>query len=153
MMDDDDIVALLALAERLERMDTLSHEHLERLGKRRRAIVLEMLATGKTYGETSGMPDFLALPEAEMRSELRAIDNDLSEQVSIVDRSFVAYLERGEIPAPYYAWRIAIILRRAKRSDLEERFLAAWCKHFGDRGNGTRYRQLTDRYKKIRSSK
>ncbi|WP_147232827.1 hypothetical protein [Phaeobacter gallaeciensis] len=35
----------------------------------------------------------------------------------------------GTWPAPYYARRVGIILRKLKRQDLSERFSLAYCKH------------------------
>jgi hypothetical protein len=83
---------------------------------------------------------------------MRAIDNDLGQQVAIVSQSFATYLGNGKVPAPYDAWPIAVILRRSKQPETEKRFLAAWCLHF-PRPVGGRYTQLIERYQKsVRSA-
>lgn len=142
---------VIALVERFETTNALSQEDLRSLKDRRSELFLKFISTGQTYNEVSGGPGFLSLPEPEMRAYLKSIDNDLAKQASIVDESFTAYLDRGEIPAPYYAWRIAIILRRAGCERLELRFLAAWCKHFDSKGGG-RYAKLAARYSKLAST-
>lgn len=53
-------------------------------------------------------------------------------------------IKTGEVPAPYYAWRIAIILSKEKQKDKEAEFLQAWCRHFKFCA-GTRYQQITAR--------
>ena len=90
----------------------------------------------------------MSLDEEAFRDHMKSIDNNLGEQAAIVAEAFSKYLATGEIPAPYYPWRIAVITRRAKRPELEKRFLAAWCRHFPS-GNGARYAQLVDRYRRL----
>lgn len=90
----------------------------------------------------------LQLPDGERAAFMKAADNDLGQQVSIVQKSFDYWLKTGEIPAPYYAFRIAVILRKAKRKDLEKQFLEAWVRHFPD-GNGKRYADLVERARKM----
>ncbi|GEC56672.1 hypothetical protein ABIF38_008848 [Bradyrhizobium japonicum] len=113
-----------------------------------RAVIERMLASGESCNQASSGPAFLSLSEGEFGHHLKAIDNNLGEQTAIVADAFSKYLKMGEVPAPYYPWRIAIILRREKRFDLEKLFLAAWCGHFSD-GNGVRCAQLADRLRKL----
>nr|WP_211391537.1 hypothetical protein [Bradyrhizobium diazoefficiens] len=105
-----------------------------------------MLATGEIWNKASSGSGFLSLDEGDFRKHLKAIDNDLEEQTAIVAESFARCLKVGEVPAPYYPWRIAIILRREKKLGLEKRFLTAWCQHFCG-GSGARYVQLADRFR------
>ena len=63
--------------------------------------------------------------------------------------AFEFYLETGEFPAPHSAWRIAVMLRKMKESELENEFLANWVKHFGERGGSATYDKLIDRYEKL----
>lgn len=90
----------------------------------------------------------LQFSDKEREAFMRAADNDLSQQVTIVQKSFDYWLKTGEIPAPYYAFRIAVILRKAKHKDLEKQFLEAWVRHFPD-GNGKRYADLVERARKM----
>lgn len=76
-----------------------------------------------------------------------ASDHDLGAQVEIMEAACRVYFQSGEIPAPYYAWRIAIILGKARQTDLERAFLAAWCGHFGG-VSGRRYEDLAGRARK-----
>lgn len=63
--------------------------------------------------------------------------------------AFEFYLETGKSPAPHSAWRIAVILRKMKESELENDFLANWVKHFSERGGSATYDKLRDRYEKL----
>ncbi|GGO89939.1 hypothetical protein [Stakelama pacifica] len=103
---------------------------------------------GQTFGQAMGGLSILNQPEDAFRAELKSIDNDLGRQIGIVNDALDQWFTKGEAPPPYYAWRIAVILSKAKRKDEEGRFLAAWCKHFGaTRGN--RYEALADRARKL----
>jgi hypothetical protein len=142
-----DYDALLVLVECMEQTPPLSREIAD-LSANQHAVVELTLATGEAWNQAPSGPAFLSLDEGEFRNHLKAIDNDLGEQTAIVAESFARYLKMGEVPAPYYPWRIAIILRRERRPELEKRFLAAWCQHFPD-GYGARYGQLVDRFRKL----
>ncbi|WP_420965488.1 hypothetical protein [Bradyrhizobium sp. B120] len=132
----------------MEQTPPLSHEEIVGSSANRHAVIERMLASGETWNQASSGPAFLSLGEGEFRHHLKAIDNNLGEQTAIVADGFSKYLKMGEVPAPYYPWRFAIILRREKKLDLEKRFLAAWCEHFSD-GVGARYAQLVDRLRKL----
>jgi len=82
-------------------------------------------------------------------SDLKRIDDDLGELIRIVQEGVSHYFENGEYPAPYYAWRIAIILRKRKMHQEEADFLDAFSRLFSD-GNGTRYEQIAKRSVKAR---
>lgn len=144
--------SLHVLIECLEQTPRLSKPALKALRDKDRArqsgIFIRMMETGETYGQASGENAFLSLPEPDFLAHLRSIDNNLDEQVAIVSRDFSQYLEVGAIPAPHYPWRIAIILRRAKLPEVERRFLAAWCRHFGRVSTGL-YSKLAERRKKL----
>lgn len=143
-----DYDALRVLIECMEQTLPLSHQEVVDLSANQHAVVGRMIATGETWNQASSGPAFLSRDEGEFRDHLRTIDNDLGEQTAIVADGFSRYLKMGEMPAPYYPWRIAIILRREKKLDLEKRFLAAWCHHFSN-GVGTRYAQLVERLRKL----
>ena len=122
----------------------LNHEY------RRRAIE-KMLATGATYGEANVAPGTVSVTrdEGEFREKLRAIDNELADQVRVVAEGIEAFFSHGEWPAPYYAWRVGIILRKAKQVRLEADFLEAWALHFRG-GPGARYQAIASRAVKAR---
>lgn len=136
------LVALLSETPPIPRRD------LERMwrdsGNR---TVSRMLETGETFGQASGAPAFYNLPEDQFRSHLRSIDNDLAAQVDIVEGACRTYFKTGEVPAPYFAWRIAIILSKGSQAVHERAFLTAWCIHFGQT-SGNRYEALADRARK-----
>lgn len=126
----------------------LSRAELESMWKASSGrTISRMLETGETYGQASEAPTFLTLPEDDFREHLRSIDNDLGAQVKIVETACRSYFVTGEIPAPHYPWRIAIILRKARQAEHETAFLAAWCRHFPE-GNGVNYRKLIERARK-----
>ncbi|TMV02549.1 hypothetical protein FGK63_20170 [Ruegeria sediminis] len=90
----------------------------------------------------------LQMSDGECEDFMKKADNNLEQQVSIVQKSFDFWLKTGEVPAPYYAYRIAVILRKAGHKDLEKRFLEAWTRHFPS-GNGKRYSDLVERARKL----
>ena len=111
----------------------------------------QMVSSGKTYGEVTGSPGtaVTSMDYDEFRRHLRSIDNDLATHVGIVAEGVHHYFEHGEIPAPYYAWRIAVILRKANLVTLEADFLEAFNKICAGRPGG-RYSDLVDREGKAR---
>ena len=52
--------------------------------------------------------------------------NDFAFNFDIIQRQLVDLYELGTWPAPGYSERIGILLRRAKRRDLSDRFETAW---------------------------
>lgn len=124
-------------------------KQLEQLRKgHSRKATSKMLETGESYGQASGAPAFLNQPEADFRAHLQSIDNDLLAQVDIVNKACRSYFETGEVPAPYYPWRISVILGKLKLRDKEREFLRGWCRHFSA-GNGRRYVDLVKRAEKL----
>jgi hypothetical protein len=96
----------------------------------------------------NGELSILNQPEAEFRAELALIENDIDRQSEIIIEALNFWFTRGDAPPPYYAWRIAIILSKAKRKDDEATFLKLWCKHFGS-VRGRRYEMLSERARKL----
>jgi hypothetical protein len=143
-----DLDALRVLIECMEQTSPLTQIEIEVLHKKQGVIIRQMLETGETWNQASSGPSFLSLDEQSFRSHLGRIDNNLGQHVAVVSQSFARYLGIGTVPAPYYPWRIAVILRRARTIEVEKRFLAAWCRHFPE-GNGRRYAQLTDRLRRL----
>lgn len=147
--DETALTRLDALSAFLKEAPILAPQQLEKRRKAQsRKTVSRMLETGETYGQASGAPNFLNQPEGDFRAHLQSIDNDLSAQLDIVDTACRSYFETGEVPAPYYPWRIAVILSKRKMKDRERDFLAGWCRHFA-LGIGGRYGELVKRAEKL----
>ena len=147
-----DLDALRVLTECFESTPALTMQQMAEFREQRRQTIGRMLETGQTWNQASEGPSFLSLPEQSFRQHLRETDNDLGEQVAILSQFLVRHLTIGEPIPPYYAWRVAIILRRAKLIDEEKRFLAAWCLHYPDGSGGRRYAALVERHRKLNSN-
>ena len=150
-LSDYDLRALDDVIRRLQTTPLLAPEEAER---RRRAfsssVSSRMLNEGVSSGIASGAPDHLTQGEAHFRAEMARMDNLLGEQIRIFQHGLDQWFEHGEAFAPYYPFRIAVILRKAKRGDLERAFLAAYVEHFAElRTGGSRYAQILDRADKM----
>ncbi len=100
-----------------------------------------------TYGQASNAPEFLNQDYESFRAFIKKVDQNLEWQCETVAAAFDRYQKTGEIPAPHYPMRIAILLRKAKDFNRERQFLVAWCNHFPS-GNGVKYGTLMERAKK-----
>lgn len=96
-----------------------------------REAASKMTAPGVTFGQVSNSVLSPYWSEADPQAAMRSVQNDLGEQVRIVRELLNEWLTRGEIAPPAYAWRITVILRKAKEFDLERLFLSGYCRHFG----------------------
>lgn len=124
-----------------QKRDGLWQEHWQRTKRR-------MLTEGISYNRASGGPEFLnQRDEKTFRAFIRKTDQDLDWQCETVEEAFDRHLKTGEIPAPHYPMRIAILLRKAKETEREKGFLEAWCRHF-PAGPGVTYAKLVKRAKK-----
>ena len=139
---------LAKLCARLETTDPLNEQLAK--AKRRAATdnLLERMLAGQTYGEAVGDLSILNQHEDSFRAELKSIDNDIERQIDIIHEALDGWFGKGLAPPPYYPWRIAVILSKAKRKEEEKRFLSAWCRHFGS-WKGGRYEALASRLKKM----
>ena len=74
------------------------------------------MIAGQTYGEATGHRGMVnpSGDDKKFRQRLRSTDNDFSQQIEIVRDGVTHYHEDGIYPAPFYAWRITIIVRKAK---------------------------------------
>lgn len=140
--------SLEEVVERLEETPQLSMERARTLHSAALAKAYPSMLEGKTYGEAMGAPAILNQSEEAFRAELKAIDNDLPKQLEIVSHSLEQWFQNGEMPAPYYPWRVAVILSKQGRKAEEAAFLQAWCKHFGN-VKGARYEALAKRAGKV----
>lgn len=150
-LSEDDLRALDDLLRRLQTTPLLGPEEAE---QRRRAfysrVSSRMFNDGVSSGVASGAPEHLTQGEARFRAEMARMDNLLGEQIRIFQHGLDQWFEHGETFAPYYPFRIAVILRKAKRGDLEREFLAAYVEHFAElRTGGSRYAQILDRAEKM----
>lgn len=93
---------------------------------------------------------FQASSQETFRAELREIDNDLHAQIRLVLDGIENYEQNGLTPPPYYPWRIAIILRKAKEYRLEAEFLDAFSAKFPG-GKGGKFQDIAERAKKARA--
>jgi hypothetical protein len=135
----DDLIRLFADSRVME------HDERERLYREStRAATTKMLDEGLTYGQASGAPEFLNQDEESFRAFMKKADQDLQWQCETVTAAFKRYRQTGEIPAPHYPMRVAVLLHKAKDFDREKQFLAAWCRHFPT-GNGAAYAALVER--------
>lgn len=87
-----------------------------------------MVDGSASWASASGELLHLDRPDAQVY--MKAIQNDLAAQVEIFSGCVDAWFNHASHPAPWYAWRITVILRKAKMLELERRFLAAYFKHF-----------------------
>jgi HIRAN domain len=148
--DEETALARLdALTAFLKEAPKLTPQQIDKLRKAQsRKTVTRMLETGETYGQASDAPSFLNLSEGDFRAHLQSIDNDFLAQLDIVEKACRSYFATGEVPAPYYPWRIAVILSKQKMKGREREFLAGWCRHFA-LGIGGRYGELVKRADKL----
>ncbi|MAZ85996.1 MAG: hypothetical protein CME90_20720 [Hoeflea sp.] len=138
----DDVIGLLA------KQEVIDAEEQARLHRNSiRATTDRMLEEGITYGLASNGPDFLNHDESSFRAFMKTANQDLGWQCDTISDAFRRYLTSGEIPAPHYPMRVAVLLRKEKDFEREKRFLAACCKHFPSE-NGTTYAKLVERAKK-----
>jgi hypothetical protein len=147
MMDEN--AKLAPLTKRLKDSPILSHEDADKLRRAALSANMDKILSGQTYGEATGGLAILNQDEATFKAELKSIDNDLGRQVEIVNEALDNWYEKGQVPPPYYAWRIAVILSKTKKKEEEKAFLEGWCKHFGDSKGGRRYEALAARAKKM----
>jgi hypothetical protein len=73
--------------------------------------------------------------------------DDASVMATYMSKLLDQWLDFGRPVPPAQPKRIAIILRKARRPDIERQFLAAWCRHFPD-GRGAIYAELVERAQK-----
>ena len=115
-----------------------------------RRAILGMSRRGLTHGQATGDPAYFDQDHDSFRAFIREVDHDLEWQCRTASDAFRRYYEIGDIPAPHYPMRIAILLRKEKESALERRFLTAWCRRFkSGEGVGVTYSKLIERALKV----
>lgn len=132
---------LVALIDRMLSTPPLSPDEIAAKQEARRVDFLNEAHSPTALRFLSAMSD---------KSELRATDNELRWQVKVVSDMFDDWLRLAEWPAPHYANRICVILRKAKALPFEEAFLEAYCSHFlSDAGRTDKI--IADRFRKVRA--
>jgi hypothetical protein len=147
------------------RVDENSLEKLDALIERMNAMPA-LTAKQAAARQKTNRIDFIKDDEATIRQKLAELgadkspsvlddpggikqyDNDLAKQVEIVGEGLDGWERSGMTPAPYYSYRIAVILSKQKEVEREKAFLAAWCRHFSEVGAGQRYSALVERARK-----
>ena len=140
------------LIEFIESRPALSKAERDRLSRRQAERMAPGMLAGQSSGQASGFRGvaFDTNDQETAREQIKEVDNDLQAQIRIVRDGVEHYYEAGWYPAPYYPWRIAVMLRKAKEHDLERRLLEVWNARWSD-GLGRRYQQLQDREEKARA--
>jgi len=151
VLEQIDLDALTSLLQRLETTPLLSAEEAAKRSKKfYAAMSARMFDEGVSSGVAAGVPSHLTGSEEHFRAEMARMDNLLGEQVRIFQEGLDQWFTHGERFPPYYPYRIAVILRKAKRPDLEADFLRGYVRHFGHwRHGGARYAQIVERAMKV----
>jgi hypothetical protein len=152
-IDPSDVESLKELIGTLNSRPRLSVEEKDqKFEKYFKAVFSRMSEHSTTYGEESGGPGMApySTDEKVFKAGVKSIDNNLGEQLRIVAEGVEHYFQNGEYPPPYYAWRIAVILRKSKLLTLELEFLEAFNAKFFD-GIGQRYGQIGERIARVRN--
>src|SRR5262245_27731001 len=104
MLSEEGIRSLKELIQYLNSHPKLSSEEAsDRYRSYSNNVFDRMVHSGETYGQATGAPG-MVIPtggEAEFRKRLKAVDNELGEQVRIVREGVQHYFDNGEYPAPY----------------------------------------------------
>lgn len=130
VLSSSDIAAFEILLTRLRAVIPISETEAERRRKSNLDAMLSKIEKGQPVeSDNYGLGHF-SLPEMEMRDYMKQADNSLSEQCKIISNMLDVWFDRGISPAPYYPRRVGIILRKAKRKDLNKVFCSEWDRHF-----------------------
>ena len=123
----------------LEEAPFVDYMVLHERSKEQRLLEIEkVFSDGLTFGEATNAPPILNQPEKEFCAALKAINNDIIEQIKIIEHCLPRWFSMGDFPPPYYAFRIAVILRKAKEHGRERKFLRAYLINFRSRFGGSR---------------
>ena len=144
--------AATKLIEYIECKPILYKEKRASMEKQNQEKMFEEMLQGKTSGEATGFRGvaFNTNDQEKAQQQIKEVEHDIFKQIEIVRDGVDFYYEGGWYPAPRYAWRIAVLLRKEKAYDLELRFLEAWNARWPD-GVGKRYKMLKDREEKART--
>lgn len=145
-----DVNALITVICKLNGRQPLTKEEERKLYESSSSKAsLAVLDDGVTWGEAWGVPDIYQKPEDEFFEGLRSINDNLLEQLKLFSFFVENWFVKGSHPPPHYADRITVILRKAKRFDLEKDFLIAYFKHFWSLTGSAKDQKLGERAKSI----
>lgn len=134
-----EIDAIDAFIRLLDEAPIIDHVALWENSKEKRLLQIDrMLSEGLSYGEATNAPPILNQSEESFRAALKTINNDLVEQIKIIEHFLPRWHSFGDFPPPYYAWRIAVILRKSKEHGREREFLRIYLRHFRSSLRGSR---------------
>lgn len=143
-VDENALKKLDALIERMNAMPALTAKQVAARQKMNRFDFIEddeaTIQRKLADLQANSSPSVLEDPGG-----IKQYDNDLAKQVEIVGEGLDEWERSGMTPAPYYSYRIAVILSKQKEVEREKDFLAAWCRHFSKVGIGQRYADLVER--------
>lgn len=121
------------LISRLERTAPLSFQDIHEKRDQFKEIRLQrVFEDGKAWGEASGVIPIYSMKQDDFFAHLKNTDNQILVQIDRFDQQLDLWFEVGESHAPYFPWRIIIILSKCGEKCLEKKFLAAYCRHFHD---------------------
>lgn len=138
----------------LQNCEVLTEQERAKKYDMHRKSIVNQLLSGQNYGQAIGLHPIYNQSEEAFKSELHGSKDSLASNVAVLANSFSLYLKIGEIPAPYFAWRIAVILSKAKMKHLELEFLSGWNRHFSNcKAVGSKYEKLIKRFDKLMTNK
>ncbi|MEM1364224.1 MAG: hypothetical protein AAGH82_00605 [Pseudomonadota bacterium] len=98
----------------LEQRERLSHSEMDTLAAPLKEQRLSALWSGKTYGQALGFGDIYAMNEQGQATAIPANKDNLSWLLDCQARFLVKLFREGELPPPWFARRVAILLRKEK---------------------------------------
>lgn len=129
-ISDENWQAFFALLDYLERNDPPSNAEMKALREARHPDYITMSDAQIAHILNGPKPQALSfLQRPDARAYVKSIANDLGAQVKIMSDQLNDQKRFGETMAPHYANRIGVILRKAKRKDLSDRFDVAYDRH------------------------
>lgn len=127
------VVLLTAALRTLSRLSDDEAEHRRQVFRARYRVPIGAdAATWRPPHSDSGVNYDLNL--GEFQESMRAIDNDLAQQVHIAASNVAHFLASGISAPPHFPKRIAVILRKARQYGLEVSFLTEYVRLFCDVG-------------------
>ena len=146
-VDENALQELDALIERMNAMPALTAKQAAARKKMNRIDFIED-DEATIQRKLAELESDRSLSVLEDPGGIKQYDNDLAKQVEIVNEGLDGWERSGMTPAPYYSYRIAVILSKEKEVEREKDFLDAWCRHFSKVGIGQRYADLVERARK-----
>ena len=114
----------------------------------RKAKWLDTMTDGAVRRPEVLPQDVFVLPEDEVKTAIRNRQDDLQHQCRALHAHLNIWEAKCEVPPPYTAWRIAIILSKAKFAKREHAFLSEYDRLFSEFPSGKRSEQLKSRLAK-----